>query len=73
MAHPTCEAATPMKDVLRALEAEVLSKIGAAVTLGGKTLNGNAATEWPTRVHSATSAWDGSWWNVPRDHGGGDG
>ena len=59
LARPICEAATPLPRVLEALEAEVLSKTGVAVKLAGKTLDGNKASEWPTRVH-ASSAPDSS-------------
>ena len=59
LARPTCEAATPLAGVLRALEGEVLSRTGVAVKLAGKTLDGNKASEWPTRVH-ASSAPDSS-------------
>ena len=69
LARPTCEAATPMTDVLRALEAEVLSSTGVAVRIAGKTLDGNAATHWPTHVFSAMRAADDSWWNKLQ-HGG---
>ena len=56
LARPTSEAATPLTEVLRALEAEVLCRTGVAAKLAGKTLDGNAATGWPTRVCSASSA-----------------
>ena len=54
LARPTCEAATPLPGVLEALEGEVLSKTGVAVKLDGKTLDGNRASEWPTRVSAAS-------------------
>ena len=73
MARPTCEAATPLEEVLRALEAEVLSRTGVAVRLAGKTLDGNAATEWPTRVYCASSAPEGSWWSGSGNGGSGNG
>ena len=72
LARPTCEAATPMMDVLRALEAEVLSSTGVAVRIAGKTLDGNAATHWPTHVFSAMRAADDSWWNKLQHGGDGD-
>ena len=72
LARPTCEAATPMMDVLRALEAEVLSSTGVAVRIAGKTLDGNAATHWPTHVFSAMRAADDSWWNKLQHGGAGD-
>ena len=59
LARPTCEAATPMPEVLEALAGEVLSRTGVAVKLAGKTLDGNKATGWPTRVF-ATGAPDSS-------------
>ena len=62
-----------MQDVLRALEVEVLSRTGVAITLAGKTLDGNTATEWPTRCYSASSARGDSWWDVPTHDIGGDG
>ena len=58
-ARPTSEAATPMPAVLEALVGEVLSRTGVAVKLAGKTLDGNKASEWPTRVF-ASSASDSS-------------
>ena len=76
LARPTCEAATPLASVLRALEGEVLSRTGVAVKLAGKTLDGNAATERPTRFYSATCAPDmPSWDGLAETHhgGGGDG
>ena len=51
--------------MLRALEAEVLSRTGVAVKLGGKTLDGNVATEWPTRVYDASRAPVDPWWGEP--------
>ena len=33
---------------MRALEAGVLNKTGAAVKLGGKTFSGGVAEDWPT-------------------------
>ena len=73
LARSTCEAATPLGEVLRALEAEVLSRTGVAVRLAGKTLDGNAATEWPTRVYCASSAPEGSWWSGSGNGGSGSG
>ena len=73
LARPTSEAATPMEAVLRALEAEVLSRTGVAVRLAGKTLDGNAATEWPTRVYRASSAPEGSGGSGSGNGGSGNG
>ena len=73
LARPTSEAATPLTEVLRALEAEVLCRTGVAAKLAGKTLDGNAATGWPTRVCSASSATEGTWWSHSGNSGGGDG
>ena len=47
LARPTHESASPLSTVLRALEATVLSKTGVAVKLGGKTLLGEPAEDWP--------------------------
>ena len=47
LARPTHESASPLSTVLRALEASVLSKTGVAVKLGGKTLLGEPAKDWP--------------------------
>ena len=44
-----------MGQVLRALEAEVLSGTGVAITLCGKTLDGSEATEWPTRMYASSA------------------
>ena len=54
----------------------MLSRTGVVVKLAGKTLDGNAATEWPTRFYSASCAPDGPWWDRLADthpSGGGDG
>ena len=48
LARPTHESASPLSTVLRALEASVLSKTGVAVKLGGKTLRGESAADWPS-------------------------
>ena len=72
LARPICEAATPLPRVLEALETEVLSKTGVAVKLAGKTLDGNEATGWPTRVY-ASSAPDSCGGSRLADLGGGDG
>ena len=48
LARPTHESASPLSTVLRALEASVLSKTGVAVKLGGKTLRGEPAADWPS-------------------------
>ena len=47
LARPTHESASPLPMVLRALEASVLDKTGVAVKLGGKTLCGEPANDWP--------------------------
>ena len=47
LARPTHESASPLSTVLRALEASVLSKTGVVVKLGGKTLLGEPAKDWP--------------------------
>ena len=56
-----------------ALEAEVLCRTGVAAKLAGKTLDGNAATGWPTRVCSASSAAEASWRSASGKSGGGNG
>ena len=64
LARPVSEAATPMEDVLRALEAEVLSRTGVPVVPAGKTLDGGTTTGWaescyaPTRPDSGQSHTD---------------
>ena len=48
LARPTHESASSPRTVLRTLEASVLSKTGVAVKLGGKTLLGESAADWPS-------------------------
>ena len=48
LARPTHESASPPSTVLRALETSVPSKTGVAVKLGGKTLLGESAADWPS-------------------------
>ena len=45
LARPTHESASPLRTVLRALVANVLSRTGVAVKLGGKTLLGEPAED----------------------------
>ena len=54
LARPTHESASPLPMVLRALEASVLDKTGVAVKLGGKTLCGEPANDWPVSRSAQT-------------------
>ena len=54
LARPASESVGPLETDLRALEVEVLSNTGVSVKLGGKTLRGEAASEWPALYHGQT-------------------
>ena len=54
LARPASQSVSPLETVLRALEAEVLDRTGVPVKLGGKTLRGDAALEWPAPYHAQT-------------------
>ena len=66
LARPTHESASPLPMVLRALEASVLDKTGVAVKLGGKTLRGEPANDWPVSRSAQTRPDRGQippcWW-----------
>ena len=54
LARPIYESASPLPNVLRALEANVLDRTGVAVKLGGKTLHGEPAETWPASLSAHT-------------------
>ena len=54
LARPASDSVSPLETVLQALEVEVLSRTGVPVNLGGKTLRGDAALEWPAPYHAQT-------------------
>ena len=54
LARPASQSVSPLETVLRALEVEVLGRTGVPVKLGGKTLRGDAALEWPAPYHAQT-------------------
>ena len=66
LARPTHESASPLPTVLRALEASVLDETGVAVKLGGKTLRGEPANDWPVSRSAQTRPDRGQippcWW-----------
>ena len=61
LVRPLLEAATPLPRVLKLLEAEVLDRTGVVVVLAGKTLDGNVATQWSTRVYASCAPDDSAW------------
>ena len=54
LARPTYESASSLTNALRALEANVLSKTGVAIKLGGKTLHGEPAETWTASLSAHT-------------------
>ena len=66
LARPIYESASPLPNVLRALEANVLDRTGVAVKLGGKTLRGEPANDWPVSRSAQTRPDRGQiqpqWW-----------
>ena len=54
LARPIYESASPLPNVLRALEANVLDRTGVAAKLGGKTLHGEPAETWPASLSAHT-------------------
>ena len=54
LARPIYESASPLPNVLRALEANVFDRTGVAIKLGGKTLHGEPAETWPASLSAHT-------------------